>query len=118
MADFCIQCWGEAEYCGDLSGISKPSDTAKGLYASVLCEGCVNALVDHTGRCVSPYCEERHGIDLIALQWFDLEPMFNFWPELDYVECFCDLAFELFVVNANTCCELCDSVSFGNYHAN
>ena len=67
MADFCRQCSEQilgipdAEYLGDLSGLSTADDTAKGLYANVICEGCGFVQVDHTGRCVGgPNCTEKH----------------------------------------------------------
>lgn len=62
MADFCKQCsitnFG-ADY-EDLAGLSKPEDTAAGLYPIVLCEGCGPIQVDHEGRCVSNDCLEDH----------------------------------------------------------
>lgn len=63
MADFCKQCSTEifGEDYKDLCGITKEEDTKAGQYAVVLCEGCVNCLVDHTGTCVSAYCEKAHG---------------------------------------------------------
>lgn len=51
MADFCKECSEEmfgADY-GDLAGISTAQNTADGLYACVLCEGCGPILVDHRG---------------------------------------------------------------------
>lgn len=63
MADFCKQC-SEAEFgedFGDLAGLSTPEDTAKGLYAVVLCEGCGPTQVDHEGKCVCNDCMEKHG---------------------------------------------------------
>lgn len=66
MANFCLQCttdlFGE-EYAkkNDFVGVSSPSDTEMGLYVTVLCEGCGPCQVDHTGRCVSKDCHERHG---------------------------------------------------------
>ena len=45
----------------DFENISTPEDTANGLYAVVLCEGCGITQVDHTGKCVSPHCYEKHG---------------------------------------------------------
>jgi len=63
MADFCRQCSldGFGEDWGDLANISTPEDTAKGLFAVVLCEGCGPTQVDHTGECVAPDCMEKHG---------------------------------------------------------
>jgi hypothetical protein len=58
MADYCQQCsleiWQHDH--GDLAGLSGPEDTAAGLYAVVLCEGCGPIQVDHAGRCVSTDC--------------------------------------------------------------
>ena len=65
MADFCKQCtaalFGE-EYAdrNDMVGLSTEEDTAKGLYASALCEGCGFIQVDHTGKCITENCSE-HG---------------------------------------------------------
>ena len=58
MADFCTQCSVEhfGKDHGDFEGISTESDTKKGLFANVLCEGCGAIQVDHTGRCVSEDC--------------------------------------------------------------
>lgn len=63
MADFCRQCSldGFGEDWGDLANISTPEDTAKKLYARVICEGCGVTSVDHEGVCVSPVCREQHG---------------------------------------------------------
>lgn len=63
MAEYCKQCAMEefGEESNDLAGISKPKDTAKGLYANGLCEGCAPNLVDHTGLCVSADCARKHG---------------------------------------------------------
>ena len=51
MSNFCKDCseyyFGEDFH--DLAGISTPDDTAKGLYASVVCEGCGFTQVDHEG---------------------------------------------------------------------
>lgn len=58
MADFCKQCsisHFEKDH-GDFEGISTAKDTAKGYFASVICEGCGPVQVDHTGRCVSEDC--------------------------------------------------------------
>ena len=70
MADFCRQCWEdvsldkEEEYnsifnfylhTGDLEGLCKEGETIQ-----VLCEGCGNTFVDHTGKCVYNKCLERH----------------------------------------------------------
>lgn len=63
MADFCKQCSEElfGEDYQDLAGITGPGDTEVGAYLQVLCEGCVHALVDHTGKCVSKVCLHKHG---------------------------------------------------------
>lgn len=61
MSDYCKQCsiqlFGE-DY-GDLAGISTAADTANGMYAAVLCEGCGEIQVDHTGQCISE-CFREH----------------------------------------------------------
>ena len=66
MADFCKQC---VEYMfggpregitNDFIGLTTAEDTKKGLYTSVLCEGCGFIQVDHIGKCVTPDCP-RHG---------------------------------------------------------
>lgn len=59
MADFCTRCSiiHFDKDCGDLSGLSSKEDTKKGLFASVICEGCGFVQVDHTGKCISSYCE-------------------------------------------------------------
>lgn len=63
MADFCQQCsidmFGE-DY-GDLAGLVTEQEAAQGLGANVLCEGCVNAFVDHAGRCRARHCLAKHG---------------------------------------------------------
>jgi len=63
MADFCKLCSEDnfGEDFGDMANITKPEDTANGRYATVLCEGCGDCQVDHTGTCISPDCLERHG---------------------------------------------------------
>jgi hypothetical protein len=54
MADFCwnctVQILGMPAEENDLKGLTTEADTAAGLYASVLCEGCGFILVDHTGK--------------------------------------------------------------------
>lgn len=64
MAEFCLQCslahFGEDTR--DFACISSPSDTEKGLFAQVLCEGCGPTLVDDTGNCVSASCHECHAM--------------------------------------------------------
>ncbi len=64
MADFCRQCSLEHfdRDFGDLRGLSKPEDTARKLYAPVLCEGCEFIFVDHLGVCVSENCLEEHRV--------------------------------------------------------
>lgn len=63
MADFCKQCsldiWGED--FGDMANISKPEDTVKGLYASVICEDCGIIQVDHEGNCITHESKPKHG---------------------------------------------------------
>lgn len=65
MASYCKQCsidnFGQ-DY-DDWTGHSTKEDTARGLFAGVLCEGCGPCLMDHEGRCVSPDCLEKHGED-------------------------------------------------------
>ena len=64
MADFCRQCTevtlGMDPDENDLKGISTEDDTKNGLFALVICEGCGYIQVDHTGRCVSKDCLEKH----------------------------------------------------------
>ena len=64
MADFCRQCSTSIfrEDFKDLAGISTERDTSKGLFASVLCEGCGSIQVDHVGTCVSLDCYAGHTI--------------------------------------------------------
>lgn len=65
MADFCAQCiadlLGEDGHASDFMGMSTAEDTLEERYPIVLCEGCGAIQVDHTGRCVSPDCEKKHG---------------------------------------------------------
>jgi len=50
MAEFCYQCtqdhFGDGNK-NDFQNMSKKSNTDKGLYASVLCEGCGYTQVNH-----------------------------------------------------------------------
>lgn len=63
MADFCKQCSIDVfgEDFGDMAGISKPEDTAKGFYAGVLCEDCGYIQVDHLGNCITHGSQPKHG---------------------------------------------------------
>lgn len=75
MSDFCLQCT-EVMFPGcenDLSGITTPQDTAAGLYASALCEGCGFIQVDHEGRCVTVGCLENHN-----KEWGPTDPDMTF----------------------------------------
>jgi hypothetical protein len=58
MADFCMQCSIDhfGEDFKDLAGLcsDKPDHVAR-----VICEGCGNTIVDHTGKCIAN-CLERH----------------------------------------------------------
>lgn len=56
MAEFCKQCAEELGFEPDFVGLSTAEDTAKGLYAIVLCETCGPIQVDHEGKCISPDC--------------------------------------------------------------
>lgn len=57
MADFCNQCCIDMGFDpGELAGISTPEDTAKGLFAHVICEGCGWTQVDHEGNCIHDDC--------------------------------------------------------------
>lgn len=58
MAEFCRQCSMEIfnEDFQELAGLSTAEDTANGLYASVICEGCGPIQVDHLGSCVTTDC--------------------------------------------------------------
>lgn len=51
MADFCKQCSIDifGEDFRELANITTPEETAKELYAHVLCEECGPILVDHNG---------------------------------------------------------------------
>lgn len=61
MADFCMGCSLEVfgEDTKDLADLSTETDTKAGKFPVVLCEGCGQIQVDHTGRCVSKRCQ-RH----------------------------------------------------------
>lgn len=59
MADFCTQCslmMFNKDF-GELAGLSTEEDTNNKLYCHALCEGCGSIQVDHTGKCISDYCE-------------------------------------------------------------
>ena len=64
MADFCRQCsikiLGISGDDNDMKGLSLPADTEAKHYPVVLCEGCGPIQVDHTGKCVSTDCIEKH----------------------------------------------------------
>ena len=62
MADFCKKCSIDTfgKDFEELAGLSKEVDTANGLYATAICEGCGVIQVDHTGECVSPDCLVDH----------------------------------------------------------
>lgn len=62
MADFCKQCSIEifGDDFRDLAGCSKLEDTARGMFAPVICEGCGPTYVDHEGKCVCRDCLEKH----------------------------------------------------------
>jgi hypothetical protein len=64
MADFCKQCTekhlGLPGADNDLKGLSTQADTDKEMYCVVLCEGCGPIQVDHTGKCMSKDCLEKH----------------------------------------------------------
>ena len=74
MAEFCKQCHVDVmgfdpnDPC-DLAGLSTPEDSANGLYANVICEGCGFVQVDHLGRCIGgSACMEGHSIsDLVII---------------------------------------------------
>lgn len=63
MAEFCKQCtidlFGD-DVIVDLAGLTTQKDTALGIYARVICEGCGHTIVDHTGKCVSSNCLVKH----------------------------------------------------------
>lgn len=44
----------------DFSGITTAGNTAVGVYADVICEGCGFISVDHTGKRVGVDCVEGH----------------------------------------------------------
>ena len=60
MADFCKQCSEKYGINNDFKGLSTPKDTNNKLYCVVLCEGCGYIQVDHTGKCISKDCLEKH----------------------------------------------------------
>ena len=69
MADFCKQCSIEhfGEDFRELAGLSTAEDTAKGLFACGICEGCSGSLFDHEGICQgnclgSYFTKEKHGV--------------------------------------------------------
>lgn len=83
MADFCKQCSIDmfGEDFKDLQGLSTSSDTANGLYATALCEGCGATQVDHLGICVSPHCDKKHGekiMDNQQLKWRIMDKLSSF----------------------------------------
>ena len=63
MAEFCKQCSEQVLGISDndFEGMTTPEQTAAKEFTSVLCEGCGDALVDHTGKCVSRSCDRKHG---------------------------------------------------------
>ena len=65
MAEFCKQCskdmFGD-DVPNDFVGMSTKEDTDRGLYPVVLCEGCGPIQVDHTGKCISKDCYDKHGV--------------------------------------------------------
>lgn len=64
MADFCKQCSIDifGEDFGDMKNCSTPEDTAKSLFALVLCEDCGPTQVDHEGKCIAEDCYKKHGM--------------------------------------------------------
>jgi len=63
MADFCNQCANDMGFDpGDLAGITKPEDFAKGLSCVVICESCGYTQVDPEGNCISNHCADKHGL--------------------------------------------------------
>ena len=64
MADFCMQCCrdiiGIPGGLNDFKGLSSREDSEKGLFTTVLCEGCGPIQVDDEGMCVSKDCIEKH----------------------------------------------------------
>lgn len=65
MADFCQQCSKRLfdEDFKELAGITTEEQTANGIYATAICEGCGATLVDHLGRCILKDCLEKHGTE-------------------------------------------------------
>lgn len=63
MADFCRECsialFGDD--FGELAGLTKPEDWAKGLAVLAICEGCGSIQVDPEGNCVHENCLEGKG---------------------------------------------------------
>jgi len=72
MADFCRACWGEAEYAGDLAGITPKKAWNNNKASIVMCEGCGAIQVDPDGNCVSQNCLEK-GKPGHGLPWKQLE---------------------------------------------
>lgn len=65
MADFCKQCSIDnfGEDFQELAHLIKPEQPLPaGMGISALCEGCGLTFVDNDGRCIAPYCLERHGM--------------------------------------------------------
>ena len=63
MADFCRQCSLEifGKDTQELAGLGDGRELTEGHGWRALCEGCGPAIVDDEGRCISPWCLERHG---------------------------------------------------------
>jgi hypothetical protein len=66
VADFCQQCSIEilGDDYGDFINLLSEAEAAQGYGVRVLCEGCGDAFVDHTGRCHSHNCDKAHGARL------------------------------------------------------
>jgi hypothetical protein len=63
MADFCKQCSMDVfgEDFGEMANLTTPEQTAKGLFATVICEDCGVVQVDHEGNCITHEKRPQHG---------------------------------------------------------
>lgn len=77
MAEFCKQCAEEIGFTSDFINIK---GAKKGLYHTVLCEGCGPCQVNSQGECISSDCmAEGHNVplDTNVSYWIDID-MKNF----------------------------------------
>lgn len=65
MASFCNQCARELGLPeGDFADLIPKQLVDRGYGQPVLCEGCVDCLVDDKGNCVAAYCRKEHGMSV------------------------------------------------------